>query len=84
MLFLTKYHYPTSPLFRLDKMGALNVGKVVDDHEGWRLITCMWLHGGVFHLLANMLSLVVIGIRLEQEFGFGTLKIALIINHTVY
>ncbi|KAL8509030.1 hypothetical protein ACS0TY_016282 [Phlomoides rotata] len=54
----------------LDKMGALNVAKVVDDHEGWRLITCMWLHGGVFHLLANMLSLVVIGIRLEQEFGF--------------
>lgn len=52
-------------------MGALNVQKVVDDHEGWRLITCMWLHGGVFHLLANMLSLLVIGIRLEQEFGFG-------------
>lgn len=53
-------------------MGALDVGKVVDEHEGWRLITCMWLHGGVFHLLANMLSLIVIGIRLEQEFGFGT------------
>ncbi|KAK6126007.1 hypothetical protein DH2020_040234 [Rehmannia glutinosa] len=54
----------------LEKMGALDVGKVVDEHEGWRLITCMWLHGGVFHLLANMLSLIVIGIRLEQEFGF--------------
>ncbi|KAL8478306.1 hypothetical protein ACS0TY_030279 [Phlomoides rotata] len=58
------------PSSALDKMGALNVAKVVDDHEGWRLITCMWLHGAVFHLLANMLSLVVIGIRLEQEFGF--------------
>ncbi|KAH6798426.1 RHOMBOID-like 1 [Perilla frutescens var. frutescens] len=52
------------------KMGALDVSKVVDKHEGWRLITCMWLHGGLFHLLANMLSLIVIGIRLEQEFGF--------------
>ncbi|XP_057801347.1 RHOMBOID-like protein 1 [Salvia miltiorrhiza] len=52
------------------KMGALDVSKVVDKHQGWRLITCMWLHGGVFHLLANMLSLIVIGIRLEQEFGF--------------
>ncbi|KAM0996268.1 hypothetical protein ACFX13_006346 [Malus domestica] len=30
----------------------------------------MWLHAGVFHVLANMLSLVFIGIRLEQEFGF--------------
>ncbi|CAA0829791.1 RHOMBOID-like 1 [Striga hermonthica] len=54
----------------LERMGALDVGRVVDRHEGWRLITCMWLHGGVFHLLANMLSLIIIGIRLEQEFGF--------------
>jgi membrane associated rhomboid family serine protease len=52
-------------------MGALDVQKVVDGHQWWRLITCNWLHGGVFHLLANMLSLLVIGIRLEQEFGFG-------------
>jgi membrane associated rhomboid family serine protease len=31
----------------------------------------MWLHAGVIHVLANMLSLVFIGIRLEQQFGFG-------------
>ncbi|CAL9223100.1 unnamed protein product [Arabidopsis halleri] len=31
---------------------------------------CIWLHAGVFHVLANMLSLIFIGIRLEQEFGF--------------
>ncbi|KAJ0089301.1 hypothetical protein Patl1_31856 [Pistacia atlantica] len=55
----------------LQKMGALDVGKVIDQDQGWRLITCNWLHGGVFHILANMLSLLVIGIRLEQEFGFG-------------
>lgn len=47
------------------------MSKVVDGHQGWRLISCIWLHGGLLHLLANMLSLVVIGIRLEQEFGFG-------------
>lgn len=58
-------------LFRLQKMGALDVKKVVHQHQGWRLITCNWLHGGVLHILANMLSLLVIGIRLEQEFGFG-------------
>lgn len=56
-------------------MGALDVNKVVHEHQGWRLITCMWLHGGVFHLLANMLSLLVIGIRLEREFGFGMVYI---------
>ncbi|KAF9601742.1 hypothetical protein IFM89_022856 [Coptis chinensis] len=54
----------------LDKMGAKVVSKVVHGHQGWRLFTAMWLHAGVFHLLANMLSLLFIGIRLEQEFGF--------------
>ncbi|XP_038702479.1 RHOMBOID-like protein 1 [Tripterygium wilfordii] len=54
----------------LQKMGALDKRKVVDDHQGWRLITSMWLHGGVFHLLVNMVGLLVIGIRLELEFGF--------------
>lgn len=58
-------------LIRLDKMGALTVAKVVTQHQVWRLLTCIWLHGGVFHILANMLSLLFIGIRLEQEFGFG-------------
>lgn len=54
----------------LEKMGGLYVPKVVEEHQGWRLITCIWLHAGVIHILANMLSLLFIGIRLEQEFGF--------------
>ncbi|CAN8315210.1 unnamed protein product [Cochlearia groenlandica] len=54
----------------LEKMGALNVSMVVQKHQVWRLFTCIWLHAGVFHVLANMLSLIFIGIRLEQEFGF--------------
>lgn len=64
----------------LEKMGALDVNKVVHEHQGWRLITCMWLHGGVFHLLANMLSLLVIGIRLEREFGFVLIGLLYIIS----
>lgn len=52
-------------------MGALDWYKIVHGHQGWRLISCIWLHAGVIHLLANMLSLVFIGIRLEQQFGFG-------------
>lgn len=54
------------------------VDKVVHGHQGWRLISCIWLHVGVIHLLANMLCLLLIGIRLEQEFGFGMLR-----NHTL-
>ncbi|KAL8152711.1 hypothetical protein V2J09_010471 [Rumex salicifolius] len=54
----------------LEKLGALDVNKVVKQHQGWRLISCIWLHGGVIHVLANMLSLLVIGIRMEREFGW--------------
>ncbi|KAG0473244.1 hypothetical protein HPP92_015101 [Vanilla planifolia] len=64
-----------NPLFgpsssTLEKLGALVWDKVVHEHQGWRLVTCIWLHAGVIHLLANMLSLIFIGIRLEQQFGF--------------
>ncbi|GER43307.1 rhomboid family protein [Striga asiatica] len=64
-----------NPLFgpsssTLDKLGALEWNKIVHGNQAWRLITCIWLHAGVIHLLANMLSLVFIGIRLEQQFGF--------------
>ncbi|KAL6550032.1 RHOMBOID-like protein 3 [Orobanche minor] len=54
----------------LDKLGALEWNKIVHENQAWRLVTCIWLHAGVIHLLANMLSLVFIGIRLEQQFGF--------------
>ncbi|CAA0831530.1 RHOMBOID-like 2 [Striga hermonthica] len=55
---------------RLQKLGALDWNMIVHQNEAWRLVTCIWLHAGVIHLLANMLSLVFIGIRLEQQFGF--------------
>ncbi|KAK9906220.1 hypothetical protein M0R45_002720 [Rubus argutus] len=54
----------------LRKLGALERDLVVENGEGWRLLSCIWLHAGVVHLLANMISLLFIGIRLEQEFGF--------------
>nr|CAD1821374.1 unnamed protein product [Ananas comosus var. bracteatus] len=54
----------------LEKMGALEWNKVVHQHQGWRLVTSIWLHSGLIHLIVNMLSLLFIGIRLEQQFGF--------------
>lgn len=64
----------------LVKMGALDVAKVVHGRQGWRLITCMWLHAGVVHLLINMLCLLVVGIRLEQEFGFVRIGLVYLIS----
>ncbi|CAD5193465.1 unnamed protein product [Musa acuminata subsp. malaccensis] len=57
-------------LYTLDSLGALDYNKVVVEGERWRLLACIWLHAGVIHLLANMLSLLFTGVRLEQEFGF--------------
>ncbi|XP_050383693.1 RHOMBOID-like protein 5 [Argentina anserina] len=54
----------------LTNLGALELSLVVENGEGWRLLSCMWLHAGLVHLLVNMISLLFIGIRLEQEFGF--------------
>ncbi|AES68133.2 putative rhomboid protease [Medicago truncatula] len=51
-------------------LGALERDLVVGENEVWRFITCMFLHAGVIHLLANMFSLLFIGVRLENEFGF--------------
>ncbi|KAF3584400.1 hypothetical protein F2Q69_00026492, partial [Brassica cretica] len=54
----------------LEKMGALDRSKVVNGDEKWRLVTSMWLHAGVIHLIVNMFNVVLIGFRLEQQFGF--------------
>ncbi|KAK4837802.1 hypothetical protein QYF36_008571 [Acer negundo] len=54
----------------LQDLGGLNPKFVVDKDQTYRLFTYMWLHSGVFHLLANMLCLLLTGIQLEQEFGF--------------
>ncbi|XP_074564893.1 RHOMBOID-like protein 3 [Curcuma longa] len=54
----------------LEKMGALEWNRVVHHNQGWRLLSCVWLHAGLIHLIVNMLSLIFVGIRLEQQFGF--------------
>ncbi|KAJ6326803.1 hypothetical protein OIU78_013814 [Salix suchowensis] len=74
-----------NPLFgpssdTLEKMGALKWNKVVHGHQGWRLVTCIWLHAGVIHVLTNVLSLIFIGIRLEQEFGFVRVGIIYLVS----
>ena len=42
---------------------------VVEDFRVWQLGTYMFLHGGVFHLLFNMLALWMFGTELERIWG---------------
>ncbi|KAG6557689.1 hypothetical protein Mapa_000454 [Marchantia paleacea] len=64
----------------LRKMGGLERNLVIHKDEGWRLVSCMWLHAGVFHLLANMIGLLLIGLRLEREFGFIKIGIVYVVS----
>ncbi|KAL3521506.1 hypothetical protein ACH5RR_019655 [Cinchona calisaya] len=76
--FLGRFSFQPSsenPLFgpsasTLEKLGALQWSKIVHQHQGWRLISSVWLHAGIIHLISNMLCLALIGIRLEQQCGF--------------
>ncbi|KAJ0076223.1 hypothetical protein Patl1_34494 [Pistacia atlantica] len=67
---LTENHLFGPSIHMLKLMGGLDRKLVVDDGDSWRLFSCIWLHAGVVHLLVNMLSLLLTGIRLEGEFGF--------------
>ncbi|XP_022631874.1 uncharacterized protein LOC111240668 [Vigna radiata var. radiata] len=48
---------------------ALRCDNVVSGQQGWRLVICNGLHAGIIHFIVGMLSLLVMGIRLEQQVG---------------
>lgn len=48
-----------------------NLREVTLDGQPWRLLTSVFLHGGLFHLLLNMYALFHIGGLLESKFGKG-------------
>ena len=50
------------------KLGA-NYGPLVKVGEVWRLITYMFLHAGIIHLLINMYSLFILGTQTETFIG---------------
>lgn len=52
----------------LIKFGA-NIGYYTKNGELYRLLTCIFLHANLFHLLCNMYSLYVIGPQVENFYG---------------
>ncbi len=52
----------------LVNMGALFGPLTVLKGEWWRLLTAMFLHGGMTHLLMNMFSLYIVGRGVEMYF----------------
>ena len=52
----------------LIRWGA-NFGPLTMSGQGWRLLTCCFIHIGILHLLMNMYALLYIGILLEPRLG---------------
>jgi membrane associated rhomboid family serine protease len=46
-----------------------NFGPLTANEQGWRLLTCMFLHVGILHLAFNMWALVSVGVVLERLVG---------------
>lgn len=49
--------------------GAFNPVYMIGENQWYRFITCMFLHGDVYHLSGNMIYLYSLGDMVEKEFG---------------
>lgn len=49
--------------------GVLIPSKVYENGEAWRLATYMFMHGGVLHIIFNMLTLWYFGSFMESHWG---------------
>src|SRR4030095_12529448 len=43
--------------------------QVLTEFQLWQPVTYMFLHGGIFHILFNMLALWMFGVELERMWG---------------
>jgi len=65
---------PLSRLFGFDgltliRYGSGFAGLTVPLHEWWRIVTPIFLHGGLLHFVFNSMALVQLGPLVEDEYG---------------
>ncbi len=64
VMFLAMFLFP-----RVLRYLALTPALVVQNQAWWQVVTYMFLHGGTWHLLFNMLALYMFGVPLERHLG---------------
>jgi membrane associated rhomboid family serine protease len=57
------------PPQKLVDLGAMLPVAVAQNHQYWRLITVMFLHASLLHILFNMYALYLFGYLIENAFG---------------
>lgn len=50
-------------------LGAKYGPSIIYNNQWWRLITAMFLHGGMLHIICNMYTLYIIGPQVERFYG---------------
>lgn len=69
-IFICMYIFGNGSLDKLTLISfGANLDSLVKEGQIYRLITCIFLHIGLFHLLCNMYSLYVIGKEIENLYG---------------
>ncbi len=65
--------YLSKNLFNIDYVLLIilggKYGPLINKGQYFRLFTCMFLHGGITHLLCNMYSLYIVGQQIEVIYG---------------
>lgn len=62
------------------RLGALDYAEVIGEGEFWRLLTALFLHYGLLHLLFNLFALYVLGPSLERTIGSVRFAVAYLIS----
>jgi len=57
-----------------------NIRYLTLDGQWWRIITCCFIHIGLFHVLLNMYALIYIGVLLEPQLGRGRFAAAYVLT----
>ncbi len=67
-VFLYQMFGPESERFLIYEFGMIPI-EIIRGQRLWTLLTSMFLHGGPFHILGNMLFLWIFGDNVEDAFG---------------